>query len=113
MKKIEEVDQYIAKAAAGQVSILEDLRNLIAEVVPEVKEQLKWGQPVYGTSKDFVYLKYTKKHVNLGFFNFEKVDDPNGLLEGTGKSMRHIKITDLAKFDVDLLKRMIVQAADI
>ena len=111
MNKIEEVDQYIAKAAEGQVSILEGLRNLIGEAVPEVKEQLKWGQPVYGTTKDFVYLKHTKKHINLGFFNFEKVEDPGGLLEGTGVRMRHIKITDLSKFDTDQLKNMIKQAS--
>ncbi len=111
MNKLPEVDQYIGKAAEGQVSILEGLRNLISEAVPEVQEQFKWGQPVYGTAKDFVYLKHTKKHVNLGFFNFEKVDDPAGLLEGTGTRMRHIKITDLTQFDSGQLKNMILQAS--
>lgn len=111
MKKLEEVDLYIGKSAEGQEEILQGLRQLIADTVPDVKEQFKWGQPVYGTGKDFVYLKHTKKHVNLGFFNFEKIDDIQVLLEGTGTRMRHIKITDLAKFDVDVLKRMIVQAS--
>lgn len=111
MNKIPEVDQYIGKAAEGQISILEGLRNLIAEAVPGVKEQFKWAQPVYSASKDFVYLKHTKKHVNLGFFNFEKVDDAAGLLEGTGTRMRHIKITDLTQFDTRLLKNMILQAS--
>lgn len=111
MNKLEEVDQYIANSTESQEGTLQRLRQIIADAVPDVREQFKWGQPVYATAKDFVYLKHTKKHVNLGFFNFKKVDDPRGLLEGTGKSMRHIKVTDLAKFDIDQLKRMIIQAA--
>ena len=111
MNELKEVDDYINKATEEQQVILRQLRGLIAEAVPDVKEQLKWGQPVYGTEKDFIYLKHTKKHINLGFFNFEKVDDPSGLLEGTGTRMRHIKITDLAQFDLAQLKGMIVQAA--
>ena len=111
MDRIKDVDQYMAEAPSDQVLILESLREFIAEAVPEAKEQFKWGQPVYGTVKDFVYLKYTKKHVNLGFFNFEKVDDPDGWLEGTGVRMRHIKITDISQFDPDRLKQMIKQAA--
>jgi Domain of unknown function (DU1801) len=31
-------------------------------------------------------------HVNLGFFRGAELDDSNGLLEGTGKGMRHVKI---------------------
>ena len=32
-------------------------------------------------------------------------------MEGTGTRMRHIKITDLALFDSEQLKKMIAQAA--
>jgi hypothetical protein len=30
--------------------------------------------------------------VNLGFYQGANLSDPNGLLEGTGKMLRHIKI---------------------
>ena len=113
MNRIEEVDQYISKAAEDQQPILQELRDLIFEAVPEVKEQFKWSQPVYGTTKDFVYLKHTKKHINLGFFNFDQVDDPNGLLEGTGTRMRHIKITRSDEPDRAVLKAMVAQAAGL
>lgn len=113
MNKNKEVEEYISKAGVDHQSILQSLRDLIAGSVPEVQEQFKWGQPVYGTVKDFVYLKHTKKHVNLGFFNFEKVDDSDGLLEGTGARMRHIKITDLKEMDLNRLQEMIIQAASI
>lgn len=111
MSRLTAVDLYISEATDDQQGVLQELRDLIFEAVPDVKEQFKWSQPVYGTTKDFVYLKHTKKHLNLGFFNFEKVDDPDGLLEGTGKRMRHIKIIPDHVPDRAVLKAMITQAA--
>jgi len=112
MKKIKEVNDYITKAPAEQTEILEKLRDLILETVPESEELFKWGQPVYATQKNFAYLKSTKKHVNLGFFNFDKIDDTQNLLEGKGKSMRHIKIRNLDNFDLGTFKEMIKQSAE-
>ena len=40
----------------------------------------------------FAYVGVFKAHVNLGFFHGAALPDPTGLLEGTGKFMRHVKI---------------------
>ena len=40
----------------------------------------------------FAYVGVFKDHVNVGFFNGATLDDPAGLLEGTGKRMRHVKV---------------------
>ena len=40
----------------------------------------------------FAYVNVFKDHTNLGFFHGAHLDDPNGLLEGTGKNMRHVKL---------------------
>lgn len=111
MNKIKEVDLYIQQAPKDQAETLETLRDLILETVPQTEELFKWGQPVYATEKNFAYLKSTKNHVNLGFFNFKKITDPSNLLEGTGKSMRHIKINNIADFNIDTLKEMIRQSS--
>lgn len=111
MSKIVEVDEYIKKAPTQHSETLKKLRNLILETVPQSQELFKWGQPVYATEKNYAYLKSTKNHVNLGFFNFDKISDTNNLLEGTGKSMRHIKITDIDNVDVNTLKNIIKQAS--
>lgn len=111
MDKIKEVDEYIKKAPSQQSETLEKLRNLILETVPKSEELFKWGQPVYATEKNYVYLKSTKNHVNLGFFNFDKITDTSNLLEGTGKTMRHIKISNIANFDIKTLKEMIKQSS--
>ena len=40
----------------------------------------------------FGYVGVFRAHVNVGFFRGAELDDPTGLLEGTGKRMRHVKI---------------------
>lgn len=111
MTRIAEVDTYITDAPIELQATLSVLRDLIFTAVPQTKESFKWKQPVYSTAKDYLYLKANKAHVNLGFFNFEKIENPAYPLEGTGKRMRHIKIKNLADFDPEGLKQMIVQAS--
>jgi hypothetical protein len=113
MKKLKEVDTYIESAPEAQKEVLNILRNLIFDAVPNVVEDFKWNQPVYALEKNFAYLKSNKQHVNLGFFSFDKTEDPKGLLEGTGKSMRHIKISSKSDIDSDLLLKMIKQSAQV
>jgi hypothetical protein len=40
----------------------------------------------------FGYVNAFRAHVNVGFFHGAMLDDPAGLLEGTGKRMRHVKL---------------------
>jgi hypothetical protein len=40
----------------------------------------------------FAYVNAFKAHVNVGFFRGAEIADPEGLLEGTGKFMRHVKL---------------------
>jgi len=112
MTKDKEVDAYIANAAAEHKEILTTLRALIEKSVPNATEHFKWSQPVYETKKGFCYLKSTKKHVNLGFMNFGKIDDPENLLEGTGKSMRHIKIRSMEDIREEVFGEMLRQGAE-
>jgi hypothetical protein len=40
----------------------------------------------------FGYVNAFKDHVNVGFFHGAALADPAGLLEGSGKRMRHVKL---------------------
>lgn len=44
------------------------------------------------TDAAFGYVNAFTSHVNVGFFRGAELADPAGLLEGTGKYMRHVKI---------------------
>ena len=66
--------------------------RLIRSVAPDAIEELKWSRPCYSNAKGlFCYLHTTQSYATLGFQKGAAIDDPEGLLEGTGKDMRHIK----------------------
>lgn len=95
-----QVSEYIEQAPGGQKEIMKAIRSLVHQHVSGVAEEFKWGRPIFRREKPFAYLQANKNHVNLGFYSgFEKLDDPDGLLEGTGKTMRHVKLRTLADVD--------------
>ncbi|PKV62454.1 DUF1801 domain-containing protein [Pontibacter ramchanderi] len=97
-----QVTDYI-NTSGKHKETLEALRQLVHDTVSGLTEEFKWGRPVFRANKDFAYLKTAKAYVTLGFFQFDKLNDPKGLLEGTGKDMRHIKIKNVLEIDRELL----------
>ena len=60
---------------------------------PDVRELLHDGSPTACVEDAaFGYVNAFRAHVNVGFFYGAALDDPAGLLEGTGKRMRHVKL---------------------
>ena len=100
-----EITNYIQNASNEQITLLEELRQLIHEVVPGTSEAIKWGFPVFAKSKDYAYLRFSKKHITLGFYNIDKIEDPEDKLEGKGITLRHIKIRNKKDIEVNLISK--------
>ena len=60
----------------------------------------------------FAYVGAYKGHVSVGFFHGADLPDPNGLLEGAGKAMRHVKLRPGCAADRSSLQRLVVAAHD-
>ncbi|MFM9905204.1 MAG: DUF1801 domain-containing protein [Pyrinomonadaceae bacterium] len=58
----------------------------------------------------FGYVNVFTAHVNVGFFQGTELVDPNGLLEGTGKFMRHVKLRPETDVDPAALTKLIETA---
>lgn len=58
----------------------------------------------------FGYVNIFTNHANVGFFHGASLKDPHGLLEGTGKRMRHVKLKPGTKLDSSALNALIVAA---
>lgn len=101
----EEVTNYIAGASQDHIPLLETLRSIVHVAVPGSSEAIKWGFPVFAKGKDFAYMRFAKKYVTLGFYNFDKIEDPDNKLEGTGNTLRHIKIAKQEDIDVSLISQ--------
>lgn len=88
------VDGFYARQPASLAPILEELRALVHEAAPEATSSLKWGMPFYELGgQTLCAVAGFKTHVNLilpgppGTYA-----DPQGRLEGEGKTGRHLKL---------------------
>ena len=82
--------------------------EVIRQCGDDVREVLHDGQPtacVGGAA--FAYVDAFASHVNVGFFHGAELPDPQGLLEGVGKFMRHVKLRPGKEVDVAALSVLI------
>ena len=87
-----EVDAYVRAQPKELRDTLEAARRMVREAAPHAVETMKWGAPTYVGHGNIVALMAHKAHVNLQFYRGAELADPDGLLEGTGKGMRHVKV---------------------
>ena len=77
----------------------------------DVRELLHDDQPTACVGDAaFGYVNAFKAHVNDGFFRGAEIADPKGLLEGTGKFMRHVKLRPERDVDGTALIKLIKAA---
>jgi len=100
-----QVDEYIEKQKSPQKEIIKKVRNIFLKTLPNFEEKIAWGVIVFAGSK--FYIAAMKNRVHVGFaingLNKEEI----GLFEGSGKTMRHIKIHSLEDIDDKKLEKLI------
>jgi hypothetical protein len=112
------VEDVVALATEESRPLLLRAYDLIVAIHPDVvivprlgEKSLSFGFGSKKMSEAYCYLIPFAKHVNLGFFHGATIDD-QGVLEGSGKLMRHIKIRDLDQLDDPTLTALVSQAID-
>jgi hypothetical protein len=99
----EEVTQALLSRPDEIREITYALRDLVREALPGVHEAIDTGDPVLGYGANqydadgwgIAYIAPYSRWVNLGFTKGAILPDPSGLLEGTGKAMRHVRVRSL------------------
>ncbi len=77
----------------------------------DVREILHDGHPTACVHRAaFAYVNAFTAHVNVGFFHGAELADPDGLLQGSGKFMRHVKLRPGEPIDAGALTRLIETA---
>lgn len=79
---------------------------------PDIRETMMDGHPVacIGDAA-FAYVDAFTAHANVGFFEGASLEDPAGLLEGSGRRMRHVKLPWGRPVDEAALSSLIQTAA--
>ena len=93
------VDTFLKGYSPQVREIAVKAREVIFSVFPGATEKVYPGWKViqYGAGPDmksvFAAISPQRERVNLGLANGAGLPDPEGLLEGTGVGIRHVKLT--------------------
>jgi hypothetical protein len=68
---------------------------------------------VFDSDGPFAYIKAFPSSVNLGFWRGAELDDPDGLLEGGGDRMRHIRLRSVDDIREEAIGAFVRQAVDL
>ena len=97
-------DELLAGVEPGLSSIARRLRTMIRAVDVDTVETVRLGDnaATFGVgprkmTDGYAYIMPMRGYINLGFYQGALLADPERLLEGTGKGLRHVKIRSLAE----------------
>jgi hypothetical protein len=106
------INAYLQRKNAKLSRVAGEIRRLVKKTVPGSREAINpWGIPVFDYYGPFGLLMVGKNHVALGFTRGTSLSDPGGLLEGTGKNLRHMKLKEAEQLRDVNLRHLIREAA--
>jgi hypothetical protein len=106
-----DIDAWMKEHRGGLGTIAHKWFEVMRKCGDEVREILHDGCPVACLGDaPFGYVNVFTSHVNVGFFQGAGLPDPGGLLQGTGKFMRHVKLRPGTAADTASLSRLIEAA---
>src|SRR5262245_58388687 len=105
------IDAWIGQRPAPLAALAERWFARMRACGDDVRELLHDGHPTACVADAaFAYVNAFTSHVNVGFFLGAELSDPHGLLEGTGRFMRHVKLRPEHPLDADALEDLIQDA---
>lgn len=104
------IQQFIQKLPDEKRKIALQARDIFIQADSDIIESIKWSQLTFSYKKSnfaFIYTYPKAEYMNIGFFYALSLSDPDQLFEGSGKSMRHIKVYPGNEIPVEQLIRWI------
>lgn len=93
--KVQQFIDGISVLDDTKYKILNQLRDIVFDNYPEVKERMMYGGILFSDTDDFGGVFAFANHVSFEFSNGYLFNDPEKLLEGKGKYRRHLKFRSL------------------
>jgi hypothetical protein len=108
VKRDPAVDAWMARHSGELGAIAQRWFEAMRSCGDDVRELLHDGHPTACVGDAaFGYVNAFKVHVDVGFFNGTEIPDPGGVLQGTGKFMRHVKVGPGRPIDSGALGKLI------
>ena len=102
------IETWMEKTPGELGAIARHWFGVMRQCGDDVREVLHDGHPTACVGDAaFGYVNAFKDHVNVGFLRGAEIEYPQGLLEGTGKFMRHVKLRPRGELDAKALTELI------
>ena len=107
------IDGYVKKL--GKLTpVAKAVRSLVMKTAAGCEEYVSaWKVPAFDSNGPLCVFVMGKEHVSLAFLRGAKLPDPEKLLEGTGKGVRHVKLRSVADVKRPGVKKLIVEASKL
>ena len=112
-------EYWLAFKNKDLIELYKALRELIILQYPDANELLYHTHALvsgysltHRVSEAYCMIPVYTNHLNLGFYKGTLLSDPDSLLKGTGKFIRHIPIKSMADLQNDAIENMIRQAIE-
>ena len=86
------------------------VRRRLAEAAPALREQMRYGLPMWTGHGHVASLSPSKTGIAVGFPYGAAFDDPDRRLRGAGKHGRHLRLRAWRDADADVLRGFLAQA---
>ena len=110
-------DELLARVEPDLAAIARRLRAIIRAVDKRTVETVRLGDnaATYGVgpkkmTDGYAYIMPMRGYVNLGFYQGALLADPERLLAGTGKGLRHIKIRSVVEANRPAVRALLAKA---
>jgi hypothetical protein len=107
--QVQELIDEIEMLDTDKFEILMKLRDIVFSRTTEVQERVMYGGIMFSLGEDFGGLFVRKKHVSFEFIFGVNMKDPDGILEGTGKFRRHLKLQSLKDIETKKVRYFVEQ----
>jgi hypothetical protein len=104
------VGDYLARFPPDIQRLIREIRKVVKTVAPRAEEKAYRGWPIrIWTGQGLVAIAGFRDHVNLNLGKGARLNDPKELLEGTGESIRHVKVRSVAAARDPELRKLVEQ----
>lgn len=105
------VDEFVKSKVEPEFRpIVAAIRSLMKEGAPHAQETISYGIPMYAQKKPLAWISPGKTGISLGFREGVSFEDRYGLLRGSVKHAKHVKMKTLAEVNKPALRYYIKQA---
>jgi len=110
MNSTSNLEEFYTQYPDWRGELLKELRNTIKETGPELKEDFKWGVPVWSQDGLVCAISAFKDHVKINFFKGAYLSDPDSVFNSGQESKEHrsINFSKDDKPDKTAIKQLIL-----